>query len=50
MKVTLPNNWRPRPDQMGLWSYLENGGVRAVEVAHRRRAGAKMMFHCIGQP
>ena len=34
--VTLPNNWRPRNDQMNLWSFLESGGKRAVEVAHRR--------------
>ena len=37
MRIELPyNNWAPRPDQMNLWSYLENGGCRAVEVAHRR--------------
>ena len=35
--VRLPaNGWRPRPYQMPLWSYLENGGKRAVEIAHRR--------------
>jgi len=34
--VTLPNNWHPRPDQMALWAYMEAGGKRAVEVAHRR--------------
>lgn len=32
----MPHKWRPRPDQMPLWSYLEGGGTRAVEVAHRR--------------
>lgn len=37
MRIQIPNNgWKPRPDQMNLWSYLENGGKRAVEVAHRR--------------
>src|SRR5689334_6101539 len=37
MRVRLPaNGWRPRPDQMALWSYLENGGKRACMVAHRR--------------
>jgi hypothetical protein len=36
MEITLPNNWIPRKDQMPLWSYLESGGLRAVEVAHRR--------------
>lgn len=39
-KIRLPNNWRPRPDQMNLWTHLErgldHGGLRAVEVAHRR--------------
>jgi hypothetical protein len=35
-EVTIPHNWQPRPDQMNLWSYMENGGLRAVEVAHRR--------------
>lgn len=34
--VQIPNNWKPRPDQMKLWTYLENGGLRAVECAHRR--------------
>lgn len=26
----------PRPDQEALWDYMESGGLRAVEVAHRR--------------
>jgi hypothetical protein len=30
------NNWKPRPDQMALWGYLQSGGLRAVEVAHKR--------------
>ena len=35
--IRLPaNNWKPRSDQMPIWSYLENGGVRGVQVAHRR--------------
>lgn len=34
--ITLPNNWAPRPDQLNLWGYLECGGTRAVEIAHRR--------------
>ena len=28
--------WLPRDYQMGLWTYLENGGKHAYEVAHRR--------------
>ena len=34
--IRLPNSWVPRPYQRRLWSYLEGGGRRAVEVAHRR--------------
>lgn len=35
--ITLPGNgWKPRQDQMGLWKYFENGGLRGIEVAHRR--------------
>ena len=44
-RVRLPNNWNPRPDQMGLWSYLENGGLRAVEVAHRRWGKDDIALH-----
>lgn len=36
VEIILPNNWTPRQDQMKLWAYMENGGKRAVEVAHRR--------------
>jgi phage terminase large subunit len=43
--VRLPNNWRPRPDQMGLWSYLENGGTRAVEIGHRRWGKDDVALH-----
>jgi phage terminase large subunit len=36
-KIQLPYaGWRPRPDQMSLWGYLEGGGLRACEVSHRR--------------
>ncbi len=34
--IKIPNDWRPRPYQMGLWRYLERGGRRAVAVWHRR--------------
>lgn len=44
--ITLPNaGWHPRKDQMGLWSYLENGGTRAVEVAHRRWGKDDVSLH-----
>jgi len=34
--VDFPVDWDPRPDQMALWRFLVNGGLRAVMVAHRR--------------
>ena len=45
MRVSLPNNWVPRPDQMALWAYLEAGGKRAVEVAHRRWGKDDVALH-----
>ena len=35
-EIVIPQNWKPRTDQIALWQYLENGGTRAVECAHRR--------------
>lgn len=37
--------WMPREDQMPLWSYLEGGGLRAVEVAHRRWGKDEVALH-----
>lgn len=34
--IQLPNNWKPRKDQLPLMKYLWGGGKRAVVVAHRR--------------
>lgn len=34
--IHLPNGWKPRPYQMPMWSYLENGGKRAIGAWHRR--------------
>jgi hypothetical protein len=36
VEIDLPANWRPRPYQLALWGYLENGGLRADVAAHRR--------------
>lgn len=36
VEISLPNSWEPRRYQLPLWSYLESGGKRAVEIAHRR--------------
>lgn len=35
-QISLPNGWKPRPYQMPMWSYLENGGKRAIGAWHRR--------------
>ena len=43
--IRIPNNWKPRPYQMGLWSYLENGGKRGVEIAHRRWGKDDLCLH-----
>lgn len=44
-KIRLPNNWKPREDQLPLWCYLENGGRHAVEVAHRRWGKDDVALH-----
>jgi phage terminase large subunit len=44
-RVRLPNQWRPRPHQKPLWTYLERGGRRAVEVAHRRWGKDDVALH-----
>lgn len=44
--VTLPaNGWRPRPHQMKLWRYLESGGKRAIQMAHRRWGKDDLALH-----
>lgn len=43
--VTLPNSWRPRGYQLPLWTYLENGGKRAIEIAHRRWGKDDVILH-----
>ncbi|MGF7213082.1 hypothetical protein GGE65_007718 [Skermanella aerolata] len=34
--IRIPYEWEPRPHQLALWQYLENGGKRACVVWHRR--------------
>jgi phage terminase large subunit len=45
MDIILPNLWRPRDYQRRLWSYLENGGKRAVAVWHRRAGKDEVCLH-----
>ncbi len=45
-KITIPaNGWRPRKHQLKLWGYLEHGGKRAIEVAHRRWGKDDVALH-----
>lgn len=44
-EVSLPNNWLPRWYQKPLWRYLENGGKRVYEVAHRRWGKDDVCLH-----
>ena len=43
--LTLPNNWTPRPYQRPFWNYLERGGKRAIEIAHRRWGKDDVLLH-----
>jgi len=44
--LELPHNgWQPRDDQMDLWEYLQGGGLRAAECAHRRWGKDEIALH-----
>lgn len=43
--ITLPNNWRPRPYQLGVWSYWERGGKYANLIWHRRSGKDEIALH-----
>lgn len=43
--ITLPNRWKPRTYQLPLWNYLESGGKRAIEIAHRRWGKDDLILH-----
>jgi phage terminase large subunit len=45
VRIRLPNAWSPRHYQRGAWAYLENGGKRAVVVAHRRWGKDDIALH-----
>lgn len=45
MRIHLPNGWAPRDYQRPLWDYLENGGDRAIEIAHRRWGKDDLVLH-----
>lgn len=43
--IELPNGWNPRWYQRNLWDYLEGGGKRAIEIAHRRWGKDDVILH-----
>lgn len=43
--IQLPNQWVPRPHQMPIFNYLENGGKRAMLIAHRRFGKDDILLH-----
>lgn len=43
--IELPNGWSPRAYQRPLWDYLERGGKRAIEIAHRRWGKDDLVLH-----
>lgn len=44
-RISLPNNWAPRPYQLNLWRYLEQGGKRACAIWHRRAGKDELALH-----
>lgn len=44
-RIRLPNGWQPRQYQRPLWDYLEKGGKRAIEIAHRRWGKDDLILH-----
>jgi phage terminase large subunit len=45
VRVQLPNNWQPRDYQLPAWTYLENGGLHAELVWHRRSGKDEVALH-----
>jgi hypothetical protein len=46
MGIPIPHNgWLPRWHQMRLWSYLRDGGKRAMAVWHRRAGKDEVCLH-----
>lgn len=44
-RILIPNGWKPRNYQMPLWSYLEQGGKRAIGMWHRRAGKDDLMLN-----
>src|ERR1700748_3432508 len=45
-RIRLPHSgWQPRAHQRELWAFLENGGLRASEIWHRRSGKDDVCLH-----
>jgi phage terminase large subunit len=44
-RITIPNNWEPRPYQLDAWEYMERGGTRAALAWHRRAGKDDFALH-----
>lgn len=44
-RIELPNGWKPRPYQEGLWKFLHDGGKRAIEIWPRRHGKDDVGLH-----
>ena len=46
LDISLPHaGWFPRPHQMRLWDYLQDGGKRAIAIWHRRAGKDEVCLH-----
>jgi hypothetical protein len=46
LKLELPHNgWQARPHQANLWTYLDQGGDRALAIWHRRAGKDEICLH-----
>lgn len=43
--IEIPNRWRCRPYQENLWTYLTEGGKRAIAIWHRRAGKDSLMLN-----
>ena len=49
MNIVLPNNFKPRPYQEELMTYMDNGGDRACCIWHRRAGKDAVSIHQIAK-
>lgn len=45
MRISLPHEWAPRHYQDAMWSYMHNGGKRAIAIWPRRHGKDDLALH-----